>query len=474
MKRGLALMTVLFTMTAGFALAEVPHKISFQGYVSSLSGNPISGRHIFTFTMYNAQTGGNSLWTDSDSLALDKGQFNAYLGEHTALPDSIFTGQLLWLETAVDGSVLPARQPLVSVAYSFRAQRADTAMVALAGGDKGPWETDGTNVYRAEGNVGIGTVSPRALLHIGPGAPSPVTATSQLMVQTVDEGAQLAVRCAHPTSFARIWYETGTGSFGNSWNVGIRADQSLGNGFSFESGRDGFWSSKLFVTQAGNIGVGTTNPSERLEVSNGRILVSGSSDGDTGKLILASLLVPNHGWAWQALDNGSFELEEYNVSNGRVVVTMGGNFGINTYTPSAKLNVVGSTKLEGDVQVTGNLCVNGQKNAVVPTSQGMIKVYSEESAEVWFTDYGRAHLTGGKCHVDLSPLFLETVTISTEHPLMVFLQEEEECNGLIAVPGLTGLDVIEKGKGRSNACFSYRIVAKRKYMENVRLELIDN
>jgi hypothetical protein len=56
--------------------------------------------------------------------------------------------------------------------------------------------------------------------------------------------------------------------------------------------------------------------------------------------------------------------------------------------------------------------------------------------------------------------------------MMVFLQEEDECNGLVVKPGTTSFDVFEKGGGKSDAHFSYRIVAKRKGQESERLATV--
>ncbi|UCG54245.1 MAG: tail fiber domain-containing protein, partial [Dehalococcoidia bacterium] len=70
--------------------------------------------------------------SDMDTLNVENGIFHAYLGENTPLPASLFSsGSFLWLETEIDGTILPSRRPLVSVAYSFHAQQADTALVAL-------------------------------------------------------------------------------------------------------------------------------------------------------------------------------------------------------------------------------------------------------------------------------------------------------------------------------------------------------
>jgi hypothetical protein len=98
-------------------------------------------------------------------------------------------------------------------------------------------------------------------------------------------------------------------------------------------------------------------------------------------------------------------------------------------------------------------------------------MYSQESPENWFEDFGEGQLINGRAHIELDPLFRETVTINRQHPMKVFVQLNDDCNGVFVRRGLTSFDVIELQKGRSNAHFTYRVVAKRKSFENKRLEL---
>ncbi len=114
-------------------------------------------------------------------------------------------------------------------------------------------------------------------------------------------------------------------------------------------------------------------------------------------------------------------------------------------------------------------CANGTKNAIVPTSQGQRKLYSQESPEVWFEDTGEGQLMGGTVHIDLDPLFLETVTIDEQHPMKVFIQLNDDCNGVYVQRQATGFTVVELGVGKSSAHFTYRVMAKRKGFENERL-----
>lgn len=125
----------------------------------------------------------------------------------------------------------------------------------------------------------------------------------------------------------------------------------------------------------------------------------------------------------------------------------------------------------GHVQVTEDFFVSGSKNAVVKVDNGEYRsVYCQESPEVWFEDFGEGQLVNGRTHIEIDPLFLQTVTINNQHPMKVFIQlNDENCKGTAVKRGTTGFDVIELLAGTSNASFSYRIVAKRKGYEDRRL-----
>lgn len=113
------------------------------------------------------------------------------------------------------------------------------------------------------------------------------------------------------------------------------------------------------------------------------------------------------------------------------------------------------------------------KSAIVDTSQGKVRFYSQESPENWFEDFGEGRLVQGRARIELDPLFLETITISEEHPMKVFIQVNDDCNGVYVKRGLTGFDVIELQGGTSGAGFSYRVCGKRKGFEFVKMGLTE-
>lgn len=62
------------------------------------------------------------------------------------------------------------------------------------------------------------------------------------------------------------------------------------------------------------------------------------------------------------------------------------------------------------------------------------------------------------------------MTIDEKNPLKVFIQLNDDCNGVYVQRQATGFEVKELKAGTSGARFSYRVVAKRKGFETARLE----
>jgi hypothetical protein len=118
----------------------------------------------------------------------------------------------------------------------------------------------------------------------------------------------------------------------------------------------------------------------------------------------------------------------------------------------------------------GDLFCSGSKSAVVPVDGGTRKValYAVEAPENWFEDYGSGQLSSGSARIDLEPTFAQTV--NTDLDYHVFLTPRGECEGLY-VTNLTssGFEVRELHHGLSSVAFDYRIIAKRRNYETVRL-----
>jgi hypothetical protein len=124
-----------------------------------------------------------------------------------------------------------------------------------------------------------------------------------------------------------------------------------------------------------------------------------------------------------------------------------------------------------DVLVQGDFFVQGAKSAAVPHPDGSTRVlYSVESPESWFEDFGRAELREGRARVEIDPDF--AALVKTEDDYHVFLTPEAETAGLfVSERTSSGFEVREQAGG--SLPFSYRIVVRRRDVDAERLRTVD-
>src|SRR5450755_3928657 len=132
--------------------AATPYdNLTQQGRLLDQTGAPIDGVQLtFTFTLYDALTSGNVLWTENQSITPDKGYFSAQLGETTALPAAAFDGTkvlFLGIKIGTDTEMAP-RQAVTSVPFALRAREADHATSA-ASAATATTATNATNAVNA-------------------------------------------------------------------------------------------------------------------------------------------------------------------------------------------------------------------------------------------------------------------------------------------------------------------------------------
>lgn len=117
----------------------------------------------------------------------------------------------------------------------------------------------------------------------------------------------------------------------------------------------------------------------------------------------------------------------------------------------------------------GTLSCSGGLTSVVPADNNKkVQVYSVQSPENWFEDFGSGQLASGMAHVQLENTFAHTVNAGVDYH--VFVTPKGDCKGLyVTNENAGGFEVRELGGGQSSIAFDYRIVARRKGYENVRL-----
>ncbi|MDD3642193.1 MAG: hypothetical protein PHQ19_01835 [Candidatus Krumholzibacteria bacterium] len=135
----------------------------------------------------------------------------------------------------------------------------------------------------------------------------------------------------------------------------------------------------------------------------------------------------------------------------------------------SQVGVYGYTDDGYGVYSDGTLGSTGPIVAVAPTEDyGHRKVYSVQSAENWFEDFGEGRLSGGEATVEIDPVFAQTVNLGETYH--VFLTPVGDC-GLYVSEKTSRSFTVRAGDGKPvDIAFDYRIVAKRSGFESKRLE----
>lgn len=190
----LILFSTLIFFTTGNASAQQSETIFHQGILTDDTGEVVEdGSFIFTFRIYNVETGGESLWTENQVLQVRGGIFNAHLGSEQNL-DLLFD-EKYWISVTIDGGdELEPRMPLSAVPYAMHALSVKDGVITGAKLDpevlqagtnisveldennnfvisantpeEGTWNINGSNISYMDGNVGIGTSTPGSALEV--------------------------------------------------------------------------------------------------------------------------------------------------------------------------------------------------------------------------------------------------------------------------------------------------------------------
>lgn len=144
---------------------------------------------------------------------------------------------------------------------------------------------------------------------------------------------------------------------GNSYKIGLTSAINGGDallkfssGESISAGEFGFFSGssyKLFVNSIGNVGIGTTSPSVKLQIAqtasgttNNFTQLITSSDG--GKGLYQGFDVTNRRFYWRKNDSDDYSFSwQKGDGTSMMLITSGGNVGIGTTSPGVSLEVNG-------------------------------------------------------------------------------------------------------------------------------------
>ena len=187
-----------------------------------------------------------------------------------------------------------------------------------------------------------------------------------------------------------------------SWNGFISYTPSGGTsnrGFKFGAWDNAGSRSDWVTFWNGNVGIGTTSPGAKLEVSgqdsSGTIIVSGDGGSNGVRLNLKSTAAS--GRQWMLMSGGTshggagvFNIRDGTSGNNRLTIDSSGNVGIGTTSPSTKLHLYESGAADVLFRLTS---ANGTYDPLIQfTGQG--NDITAEGFEIWYdNDVGDVHLS---------------------------------------------------------------------------------
>jgi len=278
------------------AIAGVSQMINFQGRLTDEEDTALDDTLSIIFSIYTDATDGTQLWTETNgSVIVSKGIFNVLLGSINHIPDTVFTGPERWLGMRVEPDVedMTPRKPIVSVGYAFHSATSDTAEHAHIATSDGDWEPSGDDIYREEGNVGIGTTAPTKKL----------TVKGDICIR--DGGYLMFYRPGQAASYMIL---DGSGYF-------RYRPETLNDPFIIAPLAP---SNTVFLANTGNVGIGTADPDEELHVVGNIKMVDGNQAA--GKVLTSDAAGVG---TWQAVNGGLVKVASSTFSN-QASVTISG------------------------------------------------------------------------------------------------------------------------------------------------------
>jgi hypothetical protein len=107
--------------------ADVPSLTNYQGLLTDINGNVVSGSKSISIAVFDASTNGAQLYSESlGSVTVQNGVYSFQFGSGPGFATAISTGTQHWLQVTIDAIAQTPRERLVSVPFALKAAVADS------------------------------------------------------------------------------------------------------------------------------------------------------------------------------------------------------------------------------------------------------------------------------------------------------------------------------------------------------------